>query len=409
MTPKVYSVTQVNFYIRGLLEKDFILQSLWMRGEISNWKRHSSGHCYFTLKDSESAMACLMFRGDAMVLPFTPQNGQEVIVCGYVGVYEKTGQYQFYAQLMEPAGVGALSIAFTQLKEKLEQEGLFDADFKREINPYPKTVAVITSPTGAAVRDIIQIAKRRDPSVQLVVVPALVQGQEAAASLVSAIKQVNAWGKADTIILGRGGGSMEDLWAFNEEVVARAIFASSIPIISAVGHETDVTIADFVADLRAPTPSAAAELAVPDRQAERDRLHALTLRIQFAEDKFLQHGRQMVLSFEKRAGFRRPMELLAQGALTLSHLEERMDRALTRQLQEEQNRLLGLCDKLDLLSPMKVLGRGYALAKKESGQLVRQVDDVEEGEKLSLLVTDGTIGVTVTKKEKIHGKEKTDV
>ncbi len=409
MMPKVYSVSQVNFYIRGLLEKDFILQSLWMRGEISNWKRHSSGHCYFTLKDSESAMACVMFRGDAMVLPFVPQNGQEVLVCGYVGVYEKTGQYQFYAQLMEPAGVGALSIAFAQLKEKLEQEGLFDADFKREINPYPKTVAVITSPTGAAVRDIMQIAKRRDPSVQLVVVPALVQGQEAAASLVSAIKQVNAWGKADTIILGRGGGSMEDLWAFNEETVARAMFASAIPIISAVGHETDVTIADFVADLRAPTPSAAAELAVPDRQTEVDRLRALTFRIQFAEEKFLQHGRQMVLSFEKRAGFRRPMELLAQGALTLSHLEERMDGALDQRLLEENNKLARLCDKLELLSPMQVLSRGYALAQKSSGLLVRQVDDVAEGEALSLLVSDGVLGVTVTKKEKTHGKEKTDV
>ena len=285
--PRVFSVTQINRYIRELIEKDFILQSLWIKGEISNYKRHSSGHLYFTLKDEESAINCIMFRGNAQMLPFEPENGMEAVVCGYISIYEKTGQYQFYGELIQPVGIGALTAAYDRLKNKLEKEGLFDGDFKREICSKPETVAVITSPTGAAVRDIINIAKRRNKSVRIVVAPVLVQGENAAASIVNALKAVNNWGGADTIILGRGGGSIEDLWAFNEESVARAIFASDIPVISAVGHETDFTISDFVADLRAPTPSAAAELAVNDVEGDLAVLNSVRQRLNFAMKKYI--------------------------------------------------------------------------------------------------------------------------
>ena len=251
--PKIFTVGQINRYIRNLLENDFILSSLLVKGEISNFKAHSSGHLYFTLKDASGALSCVMFRQDAAGLPFEPENGMQVVVYGHVSLYEKTGQYQLYAEFLEPLGIGTLQVAFEQLKEKLAAEGLFDGDFKREIPKNPSCIAVITSPTGAAVRDIMQIVKRRDPNVKVAIFPTLVQGEQAAVDIVHSLKLVNEWGKADVIILGRGGGSMEDLWCFNDENVARAVFASEIPVISAVGHETDFTITDFVADMRAYT------------------------------------------------------------------------------------------------------------------------------------------------------------
>ena len=261
IAPKVFTVGQINRYIKNLLENDFILNSLLVQGEISNFKAHSSGHWYFTLKDATGALSCMIFRQDAEEIPFLPENGMQVILYGRVSLYERTGQYQLYGEFMEPVGMGALQMAFEQMKEKLAAEGLFDADFKREMPAHAKCIAVVTSPVGAAVRDVIQIVKRRDPHVKIAVFPTLVQGEKAAEDIVRSLRLANEWGGADVIILGRGGGSMEDLWPFNEEKVARAVFASEIPVISAVGHETDFTITDFVSDLRAPTPSAAAELA----------------------------------------------------------------------------------------------------------------------------------------------------
>ena len=263
MQVNVYTVSQINGYIKRLIDSDVFLSGLHIEGEISNFKLHSSGHLYFSLKDKTGSIDCVMFRSAAQYLEFMPKNGDAVLVGGRVSLYEKTGKYQVYVDYMQPAGLGALHAEFEKLKQKLAAEGLFDEKFKKPIPEYPKTVALVTSPTGAAVRDMIDVSRRRNPSIKLVIVPVLVQGENAAADIAKGIELVNEWGGADTIIVGRGGGSMEDLWAFNEEIVARAIFKSEIPVISAVGHEVDFTIADFAADFRAPTPSAAAELAIP--------------------------------------------------------------------------------------------------------------------------------------------------
>ena len=264
---KVYTVSQINNYIKRILENDVLLSDVYIEAEISNFKAHTSGHLYFTLKDSGAAINAVMFRSYAERLKFMPESGMKVVARGYISLYEKTGQYQLYVNSMEPAGIGALYLAYEQLKARLEKAGVFDQKYKKPIPQMPKTVAVITSPTGAAVRDIINVAGRRNPNVEIVIVPTLVQGKNAGPEIVNAIEKVNKWNKADTIILGRGGGSIEDLWAFNEEIVAIAIFDSHIPIISAVGHETDFTIADFISDMRAPTPSAGAEIAVPEGNA----------------------------------------------------------------------------------------------------------------------------------------------
>lgn len=391
LEPRVYSVSQINRYIRGIFENDLILQSLWVKGEISNYKRHSSGHLYFTLKDKNGAIGCIMFRGSAQILPYEPENGMEVIICGYVNVYEKTGQYQFYAELMQPVGAGSLAVAFEQMKAKLSEEGLFDNDFKREICKTPKTVAVITSPTGAAIRDIINISKRRNSGVQIVVVPVLVQGDNAAKSIATAIKQVNEWGKADTIIVGRGGGSVEDLWAFNEEIVARAIFASEIPVISAVGHETDFTIADFVSDLRAPTPSAAAELAVNDLQGNLDKLNALRLRVSFAVSKVLENQKNRVMVLAKSRAFKHPQENLANSLIILDRYKMDMEKALFLNFERKQKNFYHLIQRLELLSPMGTLKRGYSATFNMDNKLISSVKDVKKGDKLRIKVSDGTI------------------
>ncbi|MBQ2412015.1 MAG: exodeoxyribonuclease VII large subunit, partial [Anaerotignum sp.] len=306
--PKVFSVGQINRYIKNLLENDFILNSLLVQGEISNFKAHTSGHWYFTLKDAQGAISCVIFRQDAVNIPFEPENGMQVILGGHISLYEKTGQYQFYGEFLQPVGMGALQIAFEQMKEKLEAEGLFDPDFKRELPEHVETIAVITSPTGAAVRDIIQIAKRRDPRVKIAVFPTLVQGEYAAEDIVKSLKLANGWGRADVIILGRGGGSMEDLWSFNEEIVARAIFASEVPVISAVGHETDFTIADFVSDMRAPTPSAAAELATVHLDSIKADVEELTDRLTRDVQAVLTTSQRRLDFLKERPVLKRPLE-----------------------------------------------------------------------------------------------------
>ncbi len=389
MKPKVYSVSQVNSYVRHRLEEDVVLQDVFIEGELSNFTAHTSGHLYFTLKDDQASLRAVMFRGDAHYLPFMPENGMKVIVCGRMTLYEKSGQAQLVVAFMEPAGVGALALAFQQLKDKLEKEGLFDPIHKKEIPPYPRCVAIVTSPVGAAVQDIINIAKRRNKGVRLVVAPAQVQGEEAPQSIAKAIGLVNRWGKADVLIVGRGGGSMEDLWAFNEEVVARAIFASKIPVISAVGHETDYTIADFVADLRAPTPSAAAELAVFQQVSAERRLAVLFEALQHMIGLKLEEGRQY------------------------AQLEKAMERRMASVQRNSRQRFLAASGALHHLSPLNILNRGFALVyDQEQKQLVSSASGLAEGQCIRTVMQDGAVTsqvLSILLEDEENGSKKTNI
>lgn len=404
--PKIFTVGQINRYIRNLLENDFILSSLLVKGDISNFKAHSSGHLYFTLKDASGALSCVMFRQDAAGLPFEPENGMQVVVYGHVSLYEKTGQYQLYAEFLEPLGIGALQVAFEQLKEKLAAEGLFDGDFKREIPKNPSCIAVITSPTGAAVRDILQIVKRRDPNVKVAIFPTLVQGEQAAADIVRSLKLVNEWGKADVIILGRGGGSMEDLWCFNDENVARAVFASEIPVISAVGHETDFTITDFVADMRAPTPSAAAELATMPLSERREAFHRLELRLERDVSALLTSCRRRLDLLKSRPVVERPLERIYRTMMDMEETQQRLDKEMTNRLMQRAERWQYLTNRLEAASPLAVMSRGYVMAVASSGKLLTSVKQVEVGDRVTLHLQDGKIETNIQEKEVFtHGEE----
>lgn len=425
--PKVFSVGQINRYIKNLLENDFILNSLLVQGEISNFKAHSSGHWYFTLKDAQGAIACVMFQQDAAQVPFLPENGMQVILYGHVSLYERTGQYQLYGEFLEPVGMGALQLAFEQMKEKLAAEGLFDADYKREIPENIGCIAVITSPTGAAVRDIIQIAKRRDPRVKLAIFPTLVQGEAAAADIVRSLKLANSWGKADVIILGRGGGSMEDLWAFNEEIVARAIYDCPIPVISAVGHETDFTIADFVADRRAATPSNAAEMAVPDLREILAGLDGMRQHLQTALSQHLQETRLALMTLEKRLAACDPNQRLTAlekrlggakmrlehqmsqriSALTprLGMARIRLDSAAEQSLQRKMERLHRQKLHLQALNPEAVLERGYALVL-DGGRVLPERAAARTHPQMTIRFRDGEMRVMQPNKEGAYGSEK---
>ena len=404
--PKIFTVGQISRYIRNLLENDFILSSLLVKGEISNFKAHSSGHLYFTLKDASGALSCVMFRQDAAGLPFEPENGMQVVVYGHISLYEKTGQYQLYAEFLEPLGIGALQVAFEQLKEKLAAEGLFDGDFKREIPKNPSCIAVITSPTGAAVRDILQIVKRRDPNVKVAIFPTLVQGEQAAADIVRSLKLVNEWGKADVIILGRGGGSMEDLWCFNDENVARAVFASEIPVISAVGHETDFTITDFVADMRAPTPSAAAELATTPLTERREAFHRLELRLERDISALLTSCRRRLDLLKSRPVMERPLERIYRTMMDVEETQQRLDKEMTNRLMQRAERWQYLTNRLEAASPLAVMSRGYVMAVTSSGKLLTSVKQAEVGDRVTLHLQDGKIETNIQEKEVFtHGEE----
>lgn len=404
--PKIFTVGQINRYIRNLLENDFILSSLLVKGEISNFKAHSSGHLYFTLKDASGALSCVMFRQDAAGLPFEPENGMQVVVYGHISLYEKTGQYQLYAEFMEPLGIGALQVAFEQLKEKLAAEGLFDGDFKREIPKNSSCIAVITSPTGAAVRDILQIVKRRDPNVKVAIFPTLVQGEQAAADIVRSLKLVNEWGKADVIILGRGGGSMEDLWCFNDENVARAVFASEIPVISAVGHETDFTITDFVADMRAPTPSAAAELATTPLAERREAFHRLELRLERDVSALLTSCRRRLDLLKSRPVMERPLERIYRTMMDVEETQQRLDKEMTNRLMQRAERWQYLTNRLEAASPLAVMSRGYVMAVTSSGKLLTSVKQAEVGDRVILHLQDGKMETNIQEKEVFtHGEE----
>ena len=360
---------------------------------------------YFSMKDSDSVMRCIMFKGDADILPFMPENGMSVIVCGYITVYEKSGDYQLVVQLMKPDGVGALTIAFEQMKQKLADEGLFDPDYKREIEKHPKNIAVVTSPTGAAVRDIIKIAGARNSSVSITVVPVLVQGESAADSIVEGIRLANRLKKADTIIVGRGGGSIEDLWAFNEEKVARAIFASEIPVISAVGHETDFTIADFTADMRASTPPNAAELAVNDINEDIRKAKLLSERLKKSASRVLDEKSEKYDGLVKTRSFKLPETLLYPLETRLSNVLYKVKFIMDNSIKNKSMEFSKAASTLEALSPLKVLSRGYSYVEGEEGRLVSSVRNVKIGDMLYITLKDGKVTANVKDKVNFYGEK----
>lgn len=388
MENKVYTVTvsQLNKYIKQMMEKIPVLSNIWVKGEISNFKLHYSGHMYMTLKDGGGVLKAVMFKSNAARLSFMPENGMKVLARGRVSVYERDGVYQLYIEEMQPDGIGSLHIAFEQLKEKLAKEGLFDQRHKKPLPRYPETIGVITATTGAAIRDIINVLGRRYPYAKVVIYPALVQGEGAAAQIARGIEYFNEHGCADVLIVGRGGGSLEDLWAFNEEVTARAIFASKIPVVSAVGHETDFTIADFVADLRAPTPSAAAELVVPSAYELKERFGALKKRIIYCMDQKLQ---SLHLNL-KRLPVKSPKGRIDDARLRLDSATRQLIRNMELIRTSKSERLSALCGKLDAMSPLSVLKRGYSIAKDGTGHVIKSARQLKSGDKFELMLFDGS-------------------
>jgi len=381
----------VGQYIKSFMDRDRVLSGLLVRGEISNYKMYPSGHHYFTLKDGEGALRCVMFRGDAASLRFRPQNGMQVIAAGRVTVFPRDGQYQLYCVRLTPEGAGDLHVAFEQLKEKLLREGLFDQSHKKPIPRFPRTIALVTSPAGAAVRDMLRILGARWPMAQIKVLPVRVQGEGAADEIAAAIRWANWKQVADLIITGRGGGSMEDLWAFNEETVARAIYDSEIPVISAVGHEPDVTIADFVADLRAATPSNAAELAVPDQNEVWSALLHDRERLRGGMVYRLSQCRRRLDRAAKSRAMTEPAAYFQNKRLLLDYQSRRLVHGLDRTVSAQKERLARLAASLDAMSPLKVLGRGYAIARKENGTILSSVKDAAPGEPFTLRLSDGTL------------------
>ena len=391
----VLTPSQVGQYIKQWMDRDRLLSGLLISGEISNYKVYPSGHHYFTLKDGEGALRCVMFRGDAASLRFRPSNGMRVIAAGRITVFPRDGQYQLYCVRLTPEGVGDLHLAFEQLKERLAREGLFDPAHKRPLPRFPSTVALITSPAGAAVRDMVRILGARWPLARIRVLPVRVQGEGAAEEIAAALQWANENRVADVIITGRGGGSMEDLWAFNEEVVARAIYRSQIPVISAVGHEPDVTIADFVADLRAATPSNAAELAVPDQNEIYGALLGDDGRLRGAISFRLDRYRQALDRLATSRPMREPASYWKDKRLLLDYQSRQLCHGFERCLAGRREELARLSAALDAMSPLRVLARGYAVARGEGGQVVSSVEQVRTGERLELTLSDGTLDCQV--------------
>ena len=399
----IFSVSEANNFIKALLDAVPQLQTIFVRGEISNYKLYPSGHHYFTLKDEGSALKCVMFRGMAGKLRFRPENGMKVIAFGRIGVFPRDGAYQLYCSELSVEGVGDLHVAFEQLKEKLFKEGLFAPEHKKPLPKYPKRIAIITSSAGAAVHDMLRILNARWPMSEVVLLPVRVQGAEAPPEIAGALRYANKWQVADLIITGRGGGSIEDLWAFNDERVARAIYASDIPVISAVGHEPDVTIADFVADARASTPSNAAEIAVPDQREIYRRLDALQTRMVQSEQKRVKALREQFEKTSRSRALQDPMAfiddkrmLLECGKVFLRVVEQHplvVDKC--HGVLQRTQQFTALAAKLDALSPLKVLGRGYAVARNEQGQILRAAQEATAGEKIEVLLGQGSLNCTV--------------
>lgn len=447
---QIFTISALNKYIKRTFDNDEILQNIWIKGEISNFKKHSRGHMYFTIKDDQSRIQAVMFAGNNRFLKFIPEDGMNIIVRGNVTIYEATGQYQIYVNEMQPDGVGNLYLAYEQLKKKLESAGYFDDQYKKALPKIPKEIGVITSPTGAAVRDIITTLKRRFPSVKIALFPVLVQGPEAPNSIAKAIHQANETEGIDVLIVGRGGGSIEELWAFNEEIVAKAIFHSTIPVISAVGHETDITIADFIADIRAATPTAAAELAVPNWEDLYEKIGQRKIRIQRAISKRVETERKKLTNLQKSYAFRYPEQLVKQKEQQLDRLFDDLQRNMlqlidrkrtslhniekdiqrnhpksyiqkVREQLEKNESLLKqqvnsirkekefqfkhLTTKLEALSPLKIMTRGYSLAYKQDGTLIKSVSNVIVGDPLTIQLKDGSVSCQIKDIEKKSGVE----
>lgn len=391
----IYSVSWVNAYIKNMISQDFMLQSLYVKGEASNVKYHSSGHLYFTLKDGKGAMACVMFAGNRNGINFRLEEGMQIVVSGNVDVYERDGKYQLYAKEITLAGIGQLYEKFEQLKKELEEMGMFDPIYKQEIPQYIKRLGVVTAPTGAAVRDIISITKRRNPGVEIILYPAVVQGEQAAASIVKGIRTLEQM-DVDVMIVGRGGGSIEDLWAFNEEAVARAVFDCEIPVISAVGHETDTTIVDFVADLRAPTPSAAAELAVFELDRVSDNLNTAKTRLYTAMKRRLEEYKLKKQTYETSLLALSPEAKLKEQRMQLIHMEERMENAMDGRIDQAKHRMALLAQRLDGLSPLKKLSTGYAFIRDGQGKSIKNIGQLKQEDEITLHVIGGSAKARVT-------------
>ena len=400
----VYTVGQVNAYIKNMFTQDFLLQSLMVKGEVSNCKYHSSGHIYFTLKDEKGTIPCVMFVRDRNGLQFRLQEGQQVVVTGRVDVFERDGKYQLYARQIVQDGAGFLYERFEQLKRSMREQGMFAPEYKRPIPGYIRTLGVVTAPTGAAVRDIINIATRRNPYIQIILYPAVVQGQQAAESIVNGIRALERLG-VDVMIVGRGGGTIEDLWAFNEEIVAQAIFDCSVPVISAVGHETDTTIADFVADLRVPTPSAGAELAVFDYGQFRERMTELSAGLNARMRRKLDWERMRLQKAGVKLQYLSPAGRIRERRGELTKREERLKERMGRRLTAEQNRLRLAAERLRGLSPAEKLSQGFSHVADAAGHTVTDVRGVEPGDLLTIHVKNGRILAEVKKKEEWQWKK----
>ena len=396
MEQKVLSVTQINAYICDRMDADPLLSAVAVRGEISNYKVYPSGHHYFTIKDEGGALKCVMFKGNAFRLRFRPENGMKVIAWGKISVYSRDGAYQLYCSALTLDGVGDLHVAFEQMKAKLAAQGLFDPSNKKPIPRYPRRIGIVTSSAGAAVHDMLRILKKRYPLVTVRLFPVRVQGAEAPAEIAAAIRYANRHALADLLIVGRGGGSLEDLWAFNEEIVAYAIYESQIPVISAVGHEPDVTISDYVADLRAATPSNAAELAVPDQDSLRQLLDSVNASLTSALSRQIKAGDQHLKALSGSPALRSPLSYLEQRNAELGYLSTRLFSAQRGTIDRNRHLFIGLTSKLEAMSPLKVLTRGYAMVYTGAGEMLKSVEQVSAGDDITLTLKDGRLSATVT-------------
>lgn len=399
MNERTLTVSELNGLIKSLLESEPLLGNVCVRGELSNYKIYPSGHHYFTLKDSESSLRCVMFKGSAMKLRFRPESGMRVSAVGRISVFPRDGAYQLYCTDLIPEGTGDLQIAFEQLKHKLSSEGLFDASHKKKLPVFPKRIAIITSSAGAAVHDMIRILGHRWPMAEVVLLPVRVQGVEAPPEIVGAIKYANKYKVADIIITGRGGGSIEDLWAFNDERVARAIYGSELPVISAVGHEPDVTISDYVADVRASTPSNAAELAVPDMAEIREQLGGLEIRQAQALNKQLSAYSTRLNELKCRRVLKTPAAYIETKQTELDYLRDKFISSGEKQLAEKRRQFVGLAASLDAMSPLKVMTRGYSIAVNDRGEALKSVHDVKKGDEIELHLSDGSVSCSVLESE----------
>ena len=395
MEQTILTVTELNTLVKGILEEDPALQNVCIRGEISNYKLYPSGHHYFSLKDAESAIRCVLFKGNAFSLRFRPENGMSVLAVGKVSLYPRDGSYQFYCTRLLPDGAGDLSVAFEQLKQKLFQEGLFDPAHKKPLPAYPHRIGIVTSPAGAAVHDMLRILGKRYPLSKVILLPVRVQGSEAPAEISRAIDYANRDGLCDVLIVGRGGGSIEDLWAFNEEAVSRAIYRSAIPVVSAVGHEPDVVISDFTADLRAATPSNAAELVAPDQIKLRNTLLAIRKQMNTAVIRNVSEKRRKLQTFAAHTLLRSPESYFQERRLRLDLARGELQRAGTGILQEKRRELVRLGAALDAMSPLKVLSRGFSMTAGKDGTMIRSVRDVREGEEIRVQLQDGSLKAEV--------------